>query len=78
MWRMPAPDGSTALHCAYKDVAGGMYECSLAIGMEKLYNEDKAKSMMAFNAGVDVSNMKGHIEGLEGHYGRGEAGHPVR
>jgi acetyl-CoA acetyltransferase len=41
-----------------------MYECSLAIGMEKLYNEDKAKSMMAFNAGIDVSNMKEHMKAL--------------
>jgi len=56
--------GSTALHCAYKDVASGMYECSLAIGMEKLYNEDKAKSMMAFNVGIDVSNMAGHMKAL--------------
>lgn len=54
--------GSTAVHCAYKDVASGMYECSLAIGMEKLYNQDKAKSMMAFNAGIDVSNMAGHMK----------------
>jgi acetyl-CoA acetyltransferase len=57
---------STALHCAYKDVASGMYECSLAIGMEKLYNEDKAKTMMAFNAGIDVANMKGHMKALRG------------
>jgi acetyl-CoA acetyltransferase len=57
---------STALHCAYKDVAGGMYECSLAIGMEKLYNEDKAKSMMAFNVGIDVSNIQGHMKALRG------------
>jgi len=53
---------STALHCAYKDVASGLYECSLAIGMEKLYNEDKTKSMMAFNAGIDVSNIPGHMK----------------
>jgi len=53
---------STALHCAYKDIASGMYDCSLAVGMEKLYNEDKAKSMMAFNAGIDVSNIKGHMK----------------
>jgi acetyl-CoA acyltransferase len=53
---------STALHCAFKDVASGLYECSLAIGMEKLYNEDKAKSMMAFNAGIDVSNIPGHMK----------------
>ena len=55
---------STALHCAYKDVASGMYECSLAIGMEKMYNEDKAKSFMAFNAGVDVSNINLHMNAI--------------
>lgn len=57
---------STALHCAYKDVAGGMYDCTLAIGMEKLYNENRAMSMMAFNAGIDVANMAAHIEMLRG------------
>jgi len=55
---------STALHCAWKDVASGLYDCSLAIGMEKLYNEDKRKTMMAFNAGVDVANIQGHFEAL--------------
>ena len=57
---------STALHCAFRDVASGMQECSLAIGMEKLYNEDKAKTFMAYNAGVDVSNMEGHFNALRG------------
>jgi acetyl-CoA acyltransferase len=57
---------STALHCAWKDVASGMYECSLAIGMEKLYNEDKTKTMMGFNAGVDVSNIEQHMKDLKG------------
>jgi len=55
---------STALHCAYKDVAIGMYECSLAIGMEKMYNTDKGKTFMAFNAGVDVSNITEHMKML--------------
>jgi acetyl-CoA acetyltransferase len=41
--------GSTALHSAYKDVASGLYECSLAVGMEKLYDENKMKSFMAFS-----------------------------
>lgn len=57
---------STALHCAYKDVASGMYECSLAMGMEKLYNEDKAKTMMTFFSGVDVANIEGHMKTLRG------------
>lgn len=57
---------STALHSAYKDVASGIYECSLAIGMEKLYNEDKMKSFMAFSAGTDVSNIEEHLKNLRG------------
>lgn len=56
---------STALHCAWKDVACGLYECSLAIGVEKIYNEDKAKMFMAFNAGVDVSNIMEHMNRLK-------------
>ena len=57
---------STALHCAYKDVASGFYECSLAIGMEKLYNEDKMKSFMAFSAGMDVANLDAHLKAIRG------------
>ena len=57
---------STALHCAWKDVASGLYECSLAVGMEKLYNEEKSKTMMAFNAGVDVTDIQGHFQALRG------------
>jgi len=56
---------STALHCAYKDVASGMYECSLAIGMEKMFNEDKIKMFMAFNSGFDVANMADQMERLK-------------
>lgn len=55
---------STALHGAWKDVACGLYECSLAIGMEKLYNQDKAKTFMAFNAGVDVANLQEQLAAL--------------
>ncbi|MGC8491683.1 MAG: thiolase family protein [Syntrophobacteraceae bacterium] len=58
--------GSTALHCAYKDVAGGVCECSMAIGMEKLYNEDKAKTFMGFNAGVDVADIEQHMKAIRG------------
>lgn len=59
-------DASTALHCAWKDVACGLYDCSLAIGVEKIYNEDKAKMFMAFNAGVDVSTIMEHMNRLKG------------
>jgi acetyl-CoA acyltransferase len=46
--------GSQALHGAYLAVASGMYECSLAVGTEKLYNEDKVKSFQAIGWGTDV------------------------
>lgn len=56
--------GSTALHSAYKDVACGLYDCSLAIGMEKLYSEDKMKSFMAYNSGMDIAGMDVHLNNL--------------
>jgi len=56
--------GSTALHGAYKDVASGLFECSLAVGMEKLYNDDKMKSFMAFSGGMDIANMDAHLNNL--------------
>ena len=46
--------GSQAMHSAYLGVASGMYECALAVGTEKLYNEDKAKSFMAIGLGTDM------------------------
>jgi acetyl-CoA acyltransferase len=58
--------GSTALHCAWKDVASGLYDCSLAVGMEKVFNEDKKKSFMAFNAGIDVAESQNQLKALEG------------
>lgn len=57
--------GSTAFHCAWKDVASGLYECSLAIGMEKLYSEDKMKSFMAFSGGMDIATMNDHLNNLQ-------------
>lgn len=48
--------GSLALHCAYKDVLSGMFECSLAVGVEKTVYEDKAKSMAAFGTYIDTAH----------------------
>jgi len=49
--------GSTAFHGAWKDVACGLYDVSLAIGAEKIYNEDKAKSFQAIASGFDVEHF---------------------
>jgi len=54
--------GSTAFHGAWKDVASGLFDASLAVGTEKLYNEDKAKSFQAIMSGVDVEQVGPQLE----------------
>ncbi len=49
--------GSTALHGAWTAVKAGLYDCALAIGTEKLYDEDRVKVMRGFMAGTDVEEM---------------------
>jgi acetyl-CoA acetyltransferase len=53
--------GSTALHTAWLQVASGQYDCAMAVGVEKLYNNDKLKTFRAFNSGVDVSIIDEHF-----------------
>lgn len=53
---------STALHMAWTGVASGMYDCVLAVGAEKLYDEDKLKTFKAYWAGIDVENMEEQME----------------
>jgi acetyl-CoA acetyltransferase len=48
---------STAFHLGWMSVASGQYDCVLALGVEKLSDPDKAKSLRAFNAAVDVSEL---------------------
>lgn len=45
---------STALHLAWQAVAGGFHDCVLALGMEKLYHQDKRRSFAAFTGAIDV------------------------
>ncbi len=49
---------STALQLGWLYVASGMYDVALVLGVEKMYIEDKAKSMAAFSAGVDVEQLR--------------------
>ncbi len=49
--------GATAFHAAWMGVASGLYDCVLAIGAEKIYHTDKAKSFQAFWSGTDVANI---------------------
>ncbi len=52
---------STAFHLAWQGVACGLYDCALAVGVEKLFNEDKIKTFKAFSAGMDVSDVAGQL-----------------
>lgn len=45
---------STALHGAWMAIKSGLYDCTLALGAEKLFSEDRALTMKAFNAATDV------------------------
>jgi len=45
---------SSAFHLAWLGVASGLYDCVLAVGFEKLYHDDKAKSFQALSAAIDV------------------------
>lgn len=56
---------STAFNQAAAMVTGGLYDCVLALGVEKLYHTDKAKSFAAFSGAVDVENMVKIMENLK-------------
>jgi acetyl-CoA acyltransferase len=45
---------STALHSGWTAIKAGLYDCVLAIGAEKIYNENRALMMQGFLAGTDV------------------------
>ncbi len=49
---------STAFHLAWLYVASGMYDCVLALGVEKLYHEDKRRSFQAIGSAVDMTAIE--------------------
>lgn len=53
--------GSLAFYSAWKDILTGIFDCTMAIGIDKLHMEDKAKTMAAFLTGVDVANSEEHF-----------------
>lgn len=57
--------GSTALHQAWMQVASGMHDCVLAVGVEKIYSEDKVKTFRAYNSGVDVAEIFNHFAAVQ-------------
>jgi acetyl-CoA acetyltransferase len=56
---------STAFHLAWLYVASGMCDVALALGMEKLYHEDKKRSFAAIGSAVDVELVQRIMAQLE-------------
>ena len=57
--------GSTAFHQAAAMVTAGAYDVVLALGVEKLYCEDRKKSFAAFSGAVDVELLQAFMESLQ-------------
>jgi len=64
---------STAFHLAWLYVASGMYDVALAVGMEKIYQQDKSRMFAAFSAGVDVELLQQIIAALQADLKKKEA-----
>lgn len=58
---------STALHLAYTGIKAEMYDVALALGSEKITDKDKAKSLGAYAACMDVENFAAHMEMMTSH-----------
>jgi acetyl-CoA acetyltransferase len=56
---------STAFNQACAMVTAGFYDCVLALGVEKLYHEDKRKTFGAFSGAVDVEAFAEIMAGLK-------------
>ena len=56
---------ATAFHIAWLYVASGMYDVVLALGMEKLFHEDKGKSFAAIGSAIDVELMQQTLEKMK-------------
>lgn len=58
--------GSIAVNGAWKDILTGLYDCTLAVGAEKLYLKDKAKMMNSFRVvGLDIAHESEHFDRLD-------------
>ena len=49
---------STALHLGRQAIAAGEHDRVLVLGYEKLYDQDRQKSFRAFNASMDLDEMR--------------------
>ena len=49
--------GSTAFHHAWLGVTSGLYDITMAVGAEKLYDSNKMKVFAGFLGGLDIENI---------------------
>lgn len=49
--------GSTAFHGAWKDVASGLFDVSMAVGAEKIHSANRFAVFAGFLSGTDVENI---------------------
>jgi acetyl-CoA acetyltransferase len=57
--------GSTSLYGAWMAIRAGLYNCCLAIGVEKMYHTNKKVMMQSFITGTDVERTTKLIEQLK-------------
>jgi acetyl-CoA acetyltransferase len=57
--------GSTAFHQGAAMITAGANDIVLALGVEKLYSEDRKKSFAAFSGAVDVELMQAILDNLQ-------------
>ncbi|PCJ38583.1 MAG: thiolase [Moraxellaceae bacterium] len=56
--------GSTAFHQAWMGVASGLYETTMAVGAEKLYNSNKMAVFAGFLGGIDIENCLDNVKAM--------------
>ena len=56
---------STAFNLAWQAIATGVHDCVLVVGFEKLYDEDKNKSFLALESGLDVVEYQTYFADVE-------------
>lgn len=56
---------STAFQQAATMITAGLYDVVLAVGMEKLYHEDKQRTFDVFTGAADTEDMDAVIEGIK-------------
>jgi acetyl-CoA acetyltransferase len=67
---------ATAFHLAWLYVASGLYDTVLALGMEKLYHQDKGRSFQAIGSAVDVELMQQIVAAMQAQGGTEKAAGP--